>query len=64
MLKERVIKHYENLKADYIIKSKKEQVKLTKSNIATKQYNYELGVITKAKKDTINLKQFLLGKEI
>ena len=64
VLKERVIKHYENLKADYIIKSKKEQVKLTKSNIATKQYNYELGVITKSKKDTINLKQFLLGKEI
>lgn len=64
VLKQRVYSHYEKLRTDHITKEKKEQVKLTKSNIITKQYNYELGVITKAKKDTIILKQFLLGKEI
>ena len=64
VLKERVTSHYSKLKIDYIANAKKEQLKLMKSNIITKQYNYELGVVVKNKKDTISLKQFLLGKEL
>ena len=64
VLKERVITHYSNLKNDYISKAKKEQIKLIKNNHIIKHYDYELQTITKSSKEVINLKNFLLGKEI
>jgi len=63
-LKEKVNKYYEKLKNDYLVKEKKEQVKLIRNNFVVKNYNFEKMLIVLDNKKVISLSDFLQGKAI
>ncbi len=63
-LKEKVINHYQKQKTEFFDKQRRNQLKLIKSGIDTKLYDYQTSKIRTKEKITLQIEKFLLGEEL